>query len=52
MFKVADSLNASFLLILKNEDLQKGLITIKDNVTKEEIKIDESELVDYLLGNI
>lgn len=51
-FKIADSLNAKFLIILNNEDLNKGLINIKDNVTKEEIKIDEGDIVDWILGNI
>ena len=51
-FKLADNLKAKFLIILNNEDLQKGIITIKDNSTKEEIKVDESEVVDWLLGNI
>ena len=36
----------------KDEDLQKGLITIKDNSLKEEIKVDECEVIDWLLGNI
>ena len=51
-FKIADQLHASFLVILNSEDLQKGIVTIKDNATKEEVKIDESEVVDWLLGNI
>lgn len=51
-FKIADSLNAKFLVILNSEDLNKGLINIKDNATKEEMKIDESEIVDWILGNI
>ena len=51
-FKIADSLNAKFLIILNNDDLNKGLINIKDNVTKEEIKIDEGDMVDWILGNI
>jgi histidyl-tRNA synthetase len=51
-FKQADRLNSKFIIILNSEDLSKGLITIKDNSTKEEIKIDETEVVDYLLGNI
>ena len=51
-FKIADNLQAKFLIILNNEDLQKGLINIKDNATKEEIKVDESEVVDWILGNI
>ena len=51
-FKVADLYHAKFLIILKDEDLQKGLITIKDNSLKEEIKVDECEVIDWLLGNI
>ena len=51
-FKIADNLQAKFLIILNNEDLQKGLINIKDNATKEEIKVDENEIVDWILGNI
>ena len=51
-FKIADKLQAKFLIILNNEDLQKGLINVKDNVTKEEMKIDEAEIVDWILGNI
>lgn len=51
-FKFADVLNAKFLLILNSEDLSKGLINIKDNATKEEIKIDENEVVDWIIGNI
>ena len=51
-FKIADNLHANFLVILNNEKLSKGIVTIKDNVTKEEIELDESEVLDWLLGNI
>ena len=51
-FKIADNLKAKFLIILNEEDLKKGLINRKDNATKEEFKIDEFEIVDWLLGNI
>ena len=51
-FKIADSLNAKFLVILNSEDLQKGIIKIKDNATKEEFELDEAEVVDWVLGNI
>ena len=37
---------------LNSDDLNKGLITVKDNATKEEVKIDEKELIDYLVSNI
>ena len=49
-FKIADKLKAKQLIILNNEDLQKGLVNVKDNATKEEQKIDESEIVDYIIG--
>ena len=51
-FKCADNLHAKFLLILNSNDLNKGLINVKDNATKEEEKVDENEIVDYLLGRI
>ncbi|MDE5539430.1 MAG: histidine--tRNA ligase, partial [Bacilli bacterium] len=34
-FKQADRLHARMLIILNDEDLSKGLITVKDNLTKE-----------------
>ena len=49
-FKIADKLKAKQLIILNNEDLQKGLVNVKDNATKEEQKIDESEIVEYIIG--
>ncbi len=51
-FKYADDLNARQLVILKDDDLLKGIINIKDNITKEETTINEEEIVDYLLQNI
>ena len=51
-FKTADRLNASKLLILNSEYLKLGLVNVKDNLTKEEEKVDENEIVDYLLGNL
>lgn len=49
-FKTADRLNAKQLIILNSEDLSKGLVNVKDNLTKEEIKIDEGEIVEYIIG--
>lgn len=51
-FKQADRLGARLLVILNDEDLQKGLITVKDNLTKEEVKVDEGEILDYITSNI
>lgn len=51
-FKQADRLNAKLLIILNNEDLQKGLVTIKDNATKEEEKVDIDEIVEQVIGRL
>ena len=51
-FKQADKLGAKQLIILNSEDLAKGLVNVKDNQTKEEKKVDESEIVDYISGII
>ncbi len=44
--------DSKFDILLKDEDLKKGIITVRDNHVNEEFKIDESEIVDYILGNI
>ncbi len=49
-FKEADRNNARELVILNSEDLKLGLITVKDNITKEETKVDENEIIDYLVS--
>ena len=51
-FKQADRLNAKFLIILNSDDIKEGLVNIKDNTTKEEKKVKEEELIDYLDMNI
>ncbi len=51
-FKEADNMNAKNLIILNSEDLSKGLVTVKDNITKEEVKVPEDEIIDYILGVI
>ena len=47
-FKKADRLNSKYLIILNDEDLKDDLITIKNNKTKEEEKIDLDYLIYYL----
>lgn len=51
-FKQADRLNAKYLVILNNDDLKMGLVNVKDNATKEEEKVDISELADYIISNL
>lgn len=50
--KEADKLRARQLVLLNNDDLNKGLITIKDNLTKDEVKVDEMEVIDYIISNL
>ena len=47
-FKEADRYNAKYLIILNSEDFKESMINIKDNVTKDEEKIKELDLVEYL----
>ncbi len=51
-FKAADRFKAKYLIILNNEDLKKGLVNVKDNATKEEVKVDLDELTEYIIGNL
>lgn len=44
--------SSKFNIILNEDDLNKGLVTIKDNLTMEKIKIDEADILDYFLANI
>ena len=47
-FKQADRLNSKYLIILNDEDMKNDEITIKDNKTKEEVKIGIDYLIYYL----
>ncbi len=47
-FKSADRFKAKFLLILNDQDLEQNIVNVKDNLTKEEEKVNINDLVDYL----
>ena len=51
-FKQADRLNAKFVIIIGEEETNTKVLTIKNNVTKEEFKISEDDLVDFFDENI
>ena len=51
-FKEADRYNSKFIIIIGEEEVKNNVLTIKDNVTKEEIKIERDNLIDYLDVNI
>ena len=51
-FKEADRYNAKFIIIIGEDEVKKDLLTIKDNLTKEEVKVERDNLLDYLDINI
>lgn len=51
-FKEADRYKAKFIIILGEDEIKNNKLTIKDNLTKEEVKIERDNLIDYLDVNI
>ncbi len=51
-FKIVDSINPKFVLICGNEESKGNYITVKDNATKEEKKVEFDEILDYLSMNV
>ena len=49
---INEKVDSKFNILLDDENLNKGIIVIKDNYTNEEVKIDETDVIDYVLGNI
>lgn len=46
-FKQADRLKANYLLIIGEEEIKTNKITVKNNITKEEQKIEVDKIVDF-----
>ena len=51
-FKQADRLNAKYVIIIGEEEVKSNILTIKNNNTKEEYKMELEELIDFLDENI
>ena len=51
-FKQADRLGAKYIIIIGDEEINNNKLTIKDNNTKEEFKIQVDELVNFFDENI
>lgn len=47
-FKQADRFDAKLLVILKDDEIDKGVVTVKNNRTKEEKLVKRKELLDYI----
>ena len=51
-FKQADRLNAKYVIIVGEEEIKSNILTIKDNKTKEEYKVEEEKLIEFLDSKI
>lgn len=51
-FKVCDRQNAKFVLIIGEEEIKNNYLTVKNNNTKEEFKVNKSDIVDFIYDNI
>ena len=51
-FKEADRYNAKFVIIIGEDEVKSNKLTVRDNVTKEEVKVERDYLIDYLDVNI
>lgn len=51
-FKETDRYNSKFTIIIGEEEVKTGILTIKDNLTKEEKKLGYDDLIDFLDTNI
>lgn len=51
-FKEADRYNSKFIIMVGEEEVKTGILTIKDNLTKEEKKVEYDDLIDFLDTNI
>ena len=51
-FKNADRYNTKFIIIIGEEEKNSGILTIKNNNTKEEYKISHDDLIDFLDENM
>ena len=47
-FKEADNNNSKYIIIIGEEEVKTGIYTVKDNINKQEYKIDKKEIVDFL----
>ena len=46
-FKQADRLGAKYIIIIGEDEVNNKVLTVKDNKTKEEYKIEEDKLIDF-----
>lgn len=51
-FKQAERLGAKFMIIIGDEEIESGLLTVRNMKTKQEEKIDNAMIIDYLVSEL
>ena len=51
-FKQADRLNTKYIIIIGEEELKTNILTVKNNKTKEEYKVNIKDIIEFLDKNI
>ena len=49
--KECDNNNPKYVIIIGEDEIKTGIITIKDNLTKEEHKVDKKDLINFIREN-
>lgn len=52
LWKIVDKLSPTYIIIVGEDEVKGDYVTVKDNDTKEEVKVKISELLDYFNVNI
>ncbi len=50
-FKECDNNNSKYVIIIGEDEVKTGLLTIKNNIIKEEYKVDRKEIVKFIKEN-
>ena len=51
-FKEVDRYNSKYIIIIGEDEVKTGILTVKDNITKEETKVNYDDLIDFLDTNV
>lgn len=51
-FKIVEDINPKYVIIIGEDEKKGNYVTIKDNVTKENIKIEYDDIIEYLSLNV
>ncbi len=51
-FKLVEKINPTYIIIVGEDEIKGNYLTLKDNLTKENIKVEREELIDFLRVNL